>query len=185
MEWTASIMQTIFTVGHSTHTLDAFLALLERHGIALLADVRIIPRSRRHPQFNAEALAAELPRRRIEYRHFKALGGRRAPREDSPNRGWDNLAFRGYADHALTPGFAAALAELTAAAQQTPTAVMCAEALWWQCHRRLIADRLLTAGWTVRHIRADGSLDDHVLPPFAAPQADGTVLYQPPGTLFD
>jgi uncharacterized protein (DUF488 family) len=182
MEWTASIMTSIFTVGHSTHALDAFVALLRRHGIGLLADVRAFPRSRRSPQFNTEALAAELP---LPYRHFRALGGRRRPRPDSPNGGWENDAFRGYADHALTPEFAAALAELTALARDVPTAIMCAEGLWWRCHRRLIADRLVAAGWAVSHIAPDGRLAEHALPPFAAPQPGGAVLYPPSGTLFD
>jgi uncharacterized protein (DUF488 family) len=175
----------IATIGHSTHPLDAFVSLLRRHGVELVADVRIVPRSGRHPQFNADALAAELPARGIAYRHFKALGGRRRPRPDSPNRGWDVDAFRAYADHALTPQFAAALGALAAAARAAPTAVMCAEGLWWRCHRRLIADRLQVAGWTVCHIGPDGALTEHALPPFAAPQPNGTVLYPPPGTLFD
>jgi uncharacterized protein (DUF488 family) len=178
-------MRSIFTVGHSTHAFDEFVALLSGHGIELLADVRLIPRSRRHPQFSADALTAELPGRGIAYRHFKALGGRRTPLPGSPNRGWDNDAFRGYADHALTAEFAAALTALAEHATAAPTAVMCAEGLWWRCHRRLIADRLVTAGWTVRHIAPDGALSDHTLPPFAAPQPDGTVLYPPPGTLFE
>jgi uncharacterized protein (DUF488 family) len=177
-------VRRILTIGHSTHPLDAFVALLRQHDIALLADVRIFPRSRRHPHFNDHALAADLPAQGIAYRHFKALGGRRRPRPDSPNRGWEVDAFRAYADHALTPGFAAALNDLTAVADEAPTAVMCAEGLWWQCHRRLIADRLLVAGWTVCHIGADGALAEHALPPFAVPQPDGTVLYPPPGTLF-
>jgi uncharacterized protein (DUF488 family) len=175
----------IFTVGHSTRALEDFVALLRRHGIELLADVRIVPRSRRQPQFNAEALAADLPARGIAYLHLEPLGGRRTARPDSPNRGWDNAAFRGYADHALTPGFASALERLAALARATPTAFMCAEGLWWHCHRRLIADRLLAAGWTVCHIGPDGALIEHVLPPFAVPQRDGTVRYPPPGTLFD
>jgi uncharacterized protein (DUF488 family) len=175
----------MFTVGHSTHALDAFVALLRPHEIELLADVRAFPRSRRHPQFNDESLAAELPSRGIAYRHFKALGGRRTSRPDSPNRGWDNDAFRGYADHALSQQFATALGELEALARDAPTAVMCAEGLWWHCHRRLIADRLLAAGWTVRHIGPGGALTEHALPPFAHPQPDGTVLYPPPAQLFE
>jgi len=172
-------------VGHSTHPFDTFLALLRRHGIALLADVRTAPRSRRHPHFNTRALATELPARGVTYRHFKALGGWRRARPDSPNRGWDSEGFQGYADHMLTPEFAAAFAELTALARQTPTAIMCAEGLWWRCHRRLLADRLLTGGWTVCHTGPDGTLAHHALPAFAAPEPDGTVLYPPPGTLFD
>ena len=180
MEWTASIMRSIFTVGHSTHTLEALVALLRGHGIELLADVRAYPRSRRNPQFNSEVLAAEL----TGYRHFRALGGRRTPQPESANRGWDQDAFRAYADHALTPEFRAAFDELARLAEVKPTAVMCAESLWWQCHRRLIADRLATAGWTVDHVGPDGALTEHTLPPFAQPQPDGTVLYPPPAQLF-
>jgi uncharacterized protein (DUF488 family) len=167
-----------FTVGHSTHPLEAFLALLERHGVECLADVRRTPRSGRHPQFNLESLAAELPRRGIGYRHVAALGGRRPARPDSPNGGWEHPAFRGYADYALTDEFASGLAELLALAQDHPTAVMCAEAPWWRCHRRLIADRLAALGWTVCHIAADGGLAEHELPPFAV-VTDGRVTYPP------
>jgi uncharacterized protein (DUF488 family) len=169
----------VFTVGHSTHALDRLCELLDANGVARVADVRRVPRSARHPQFRAEALAAELPRRGIDYRHVPALGGFRKPLPDSPNGAWDNDAFRGYADYALTAEFAAALDSLCALARDRPTAVMCAEALWWRCHRRLIADRLLTAGWTVCHIGSDGALAEHELPPFAEPQADGTVRYPP------
>ena len=168
-----------YTIGHSTHTLDELVALLERHGVTRLVDVRRTPRSRRHPQFNLESLAAELPARGIGYRHAPALGGRRRPRPDSPNGGWEHEAFRGYADHALTGEFAAAVAELVEPAREHPTAVMCAEALWWRCHRRLIADRLTALGWTVCHIASDGALVEHELPEFAVVQPDGTVRYPP------
>lgn len=173
-------MTTIFTVGHSTHALDAFVALLRTHDVALLADVRAYPRSRRHRQFDAEALAVELPSRGVAYRHYRVLGGRRAARPDSPNGGWENEAFRGYADHALTDAFAAGLGDLAERASATPTAVMCAEGLWWHCHRRLIADRLVATGWAVHHIAPDGALTEHALPPFAYPDPDGTVRYPPP-----
>jgi uncharacterized protein (DUF488 family) len=169
-----------FTVGHSTHSLDGLVALLRSHGVASVVDVRRTPRSRRHPQFNREALAADLPERSVDYRHLPALGGRRVPRRDSPNAGWDVEAFRGYADHALTGEFAAGLQELCGLARERATAVMCAEALWWRCHRRLIADRLTALGWTVCHIGADGGLTEHRLPPFAIVRADGAVRYPPP-----
>jgi uncharacterized protein (DUF488 family) len=168
-----------FTVGHSTHPLDAFLALLSPHGVEMVVDVRLTPRSRRHPQFNLEALAAELPEHGVEYRHLPALGGRRRPRHDSPNGGWEHEAFRGYADYALTGEFAAGLEELLALAGGRATAVMCAEALWWRCHRRLIADRLTVLGWIVCHIDAAGGLTEHELPPFAVAQPDKTVRYPP------
>jgi uncharacterized protein (DUF488 family) len=168
-----------FTVGHSTHSLDEFVALLRLHGVERVVDVRVAPYSRRHPQFNRETLSGELGERGIDYRHLSALGGRRRPRPDSPNGGWDEQGFRGYADYALTNEFAAGLAELCALASERPTAVMCAEALWWRCHRRLIADRLTALGWTVCHILPDGRLAGHELPDFAVVQADGSVLYPP------
>jgi uncharacterized protein (DUF488 family) len=174
------MVDEIFTVGHSNLALDALIAALRRHRVAVVADVRAFPGSRRHPQFAAATLSAELPRRGICYRHFRALGGRRRVRPDSPNGGWEVEAFRAYADYALTPEFAAAFGDLTRLARAQPVALMCAEGVWWRCHRRLIADRLAVAGWTVRHIRSDGGLDEHRLPPFAVPQRDGTVLY--PGT---
>jgi uncharacterized protein (DUF488 family) len=170
---------TIYTIGHSTHSLDRLCELLATHGVTRLADVRRVPRSARHPQFRAAALAAELPTHGIDYRHLEALGGWRKPVADSPNGGWDNDAFRGYADYALTPEFAQALEELCVLGHDRPTAVMCAEGLWWRCHRRLIADRLTASGWTVCHIGPDGSVAEHELPPFAAPQADGSVRYPP------
>jgi uncharacterized protein (DUF488 family) len=174
-----------FTVGHSTHALEHLVALLERHGVQRLADVRLVPRSRRHPHFNQELLAEALRPHGIRYRHLPALGGRRSARPDSPNGGWEHPAFRGYADHALTPEFGAGLAELLAMTLERPTAVMCAEGLWWHCHRRLIADRLVALGWTVCHIGPDGSLAEHALPDFAVVQPDGTVLYPPvQGTLL-
>jgi uncharacterized protein (DUF488 family) len=168
-----------FTIGHSTHPLDELIALLAGHGVTRIADVRLIPRSAHNPQFNREALAEDLPRHGIDYVHLPALGGRRRPRPDSPNGGWEHPAFRGYADFALTGEFAAALAQLCALARERPTAVMCAEAPWWRCHRRLIADRLTALGWTVCDIGPDGSLTEHELPPFAVPRADGVVTYPP------
>jgi uncharacterized protein (DUF488 family) len=168
-----------FTVGHSTHSLDGLHALLAAHGVERVADVRRVPRSARHPQFRAESLAVELPARGVDYHHLAALGGWRRPLPGSPNGAWDNDAFRGYADYALGAEFAMALDELQTLARERPTAITCAEGLWWHCHRRLIADRLVVAGWTVHHIGPDGSLAAHELPPFAEPQADGTILYPP------
>jgi uncharacterized protein (DUF488 family) len=168
-----------FTVGHSTHSVDGLLALLTPHGVERVVDVRRSPRSRRHPQFNLEALTAELPQRGVDYRHLPALGGRRRPRRDSPNGGWEHEAFRGYADYALTGEFAAALGKLCALARERPTAVMCAEALWWRCHRRLIADRLTALGWTICHIAVDADLTEHQLPPFAIVQGDKSIRYPP------
>jgi uncharacterized protein (DUF488 family) len=169
----------VFTVGHSTHSLDDLEALLAAHDVERVADVRRVPRSARHPQFRAESLAVALPARGVDYRHLPALGGWRRPLPDSRNGGWDNDAFRGYADYALGGEFAEAFDELERLARERPTAIMCAESLWWHCHRRLIADRLVASGWTVCHIGTDGSLSEHELPAFAERQADGTVLYPP------
>ena len=117
--------------------------------------------------------------------HLRGLGGRRDAAADSPHVALKVDAFRGYADHMETEEFRSALSWLIDTSGDTPTAIMCAEGLWWHCHRRLIADRLTAMGWTVRHIEPGGGLAEHSLPPFAAPQPDGTVLYPPPATLFD
>jgi uncharacterized protein (DUF488 family) len=167
-----------FTVGHSTHSLDGFVALLARHGVERVVDVRRTPRSRRHPQFGRDALAAELPGRGVDYRHLPALG-RRRPRPDSPAGGGEHDAFRGYADHALTTSSPPRCAELCALAHERPKAFMCAEAPWRRFHRRLIADRLTALRWSVCHIGADGNLAKHALPEFAVAAADGTVRYPP------
>lgn len=169
----------VFTVGHSTHTLDAFLALLRGAGVEGVADVRRYPGSRRSPWFGREALAEALRAEGIAYDHLEALGGRRSVLPGSPNGGWDVAAFQGYADHMATPEFAAGRAELEALAARRPTTVLCAEAPWWRCHRRLIADRLTALGWSVCHIGSDGTLVSHALPDFAVVAADGTVSYPP------
>jgi uncharacterized protein (DUF488 family) len=166
----------IFTVGHSVHELDEFVALLRRHSIGLLVDVRQYPRSRRVPQFNAEALEESLPAAGIDYLHMRELGGRRRPRPGSTNDGWENDQFRGYADHMETEEFAAALSRLESFARERPTAIMCAEAQWWRCHRRLVSDALLVRGWRVRHIGSDGRVEDHPLTPFAVVE-DGRLSY--------
>ena len=169
-----------FTIGHSTHALDAFCALLEGHGVRRVADVRRFPGSRRNPQFAREALAEGLRLGGIDYAHLDALGGRRSVLPGSPNGGWENAAFQGYADHMGTAAFAAGLAELEALAGAAPTAVMCAEALWWQCHRRLVADYMLARGWTVIHLLAPGEQQAGTLTPGAVPQPDGTIRYPGP-----
>jgi uncharacterized protein (DUF488 family) len=168
----------MFTVGHSTHALDAFVALLRGAGVEAVADVRRYPGSRRSPWFAREALAASLPGEGIEYVHLEPLGGRRSVVPGSPNGGWDNAAFQAYADHMATPEFAAGLAQLERLARRRATAVMCAEATWWRCHRRLIADALVVRGWTVRHIGPDGGLTDHELTDFAVVEP-GTLTYPP------
>jgi uncharacterized protein (DUF488 family) len=170
---------TIYTVGHSTRTLDELVAVLTAAGVRARVDVRTVPRSRRHPQFERDALADSLPARGISYRHEKDLGGFRRPSADSPNGGWDHPAFRGYADYMLTRGFRDALTRLDAAAREVPTSVMCAEAQWWRCHRRLIADALVVRGWTVLHLGLSGAPPAHELTPFAVREPDGTLTYPP------
>src|SRR5580698_5069158 len=145
---------TLWTIGHSTHPLDEFLALLARHEIEAVADVRRFPGSRRLPQFNHDALAAALGARDIRYEPFPELGGRRTPRPDSTNLAWRNASFRGYADYMETAEFQGAIARLLPIARARRTTVMCAEALWWRCHRSLIADYTKAAGHTVLHIAA-------------------------------
>ena len=172
---------TIFTIGHSTRTLDDFLALLRAHGVNQLADVRTVPKSRRHPHFAGDALAQSLPQSGIAYRHFPALGGLRKPRRDSRNTGWRHESFRGYADHMETAAFRTALDTLIAwSADPGTTAIMCAEAVWWQCHRQLIADALVARGLDVRHIMSPTSTPPHALTSFARID-NGRVTY--PGLL--
>ena len=170
-------MPTLFTIGHSTRTFDELVELLEAHGVRALADVRTVPRSRRVPQFNAEALTVDLPRRGIDYLSFKALGGLRKPKPDSINHGWRNTSFRGYADYMQTPAFEQALEELMAVAAPKPTAIMCAEAVPWRCHRSLIADALLARGWRVLDIATRTRAPDHKLTPFA--RVDGARVTYP------
>jgi uncharacterized protein (DUF488 family) len=166
----------IFTVGHSTHGLEEFVGLLRRHAVELLVDVRQYPRSRRVPHFNAEALEVSLPEHGIDYLHMRELGGRRRPTPGSVNDGWENEQFRGYADYMETAEFEAALARLEALARARPTSIMCAEAPWFRCHRRLVSDALLVRGWRVLHIGSDGRIAEHELTPFAV-VADGRLTY--------
>jgi uncharacterized protein (DUF488 family) len=168
----------IWTVGHSNLALDAFLEVLAPHGIELVADVRTVPKSRRHPHFHTDRLAESLPDAGVAYAHLPGLGGWRRVQPGSPNGGWRVASFQGYADYAMTDAFADALGELRASAGQQRTAVMCSEAVWWRCHRRLIADRLVLAGDAVHHITAGGRASDHELTPFAVVQA-GELVYPP------
>jgi hypothetical protein len=220
---------TVFTIGHSTRSLDEFIDLLRAHGIGQLADIRTIPRSRRHPHFSIDALSLSLPAAGIAYRHMPGLGGLRKPTRDSTNAGWRNASFRGYADYMQTPAFDDALTELIGWTSATsfpsggeasrqaereslrsgersfvggrwasrqaereslrssarslasgggaPRAViMCAEAVWWRCHRQLVADALVARGVTVRHIMSRDPAVVHVLTDFAR-VADGRVTY--------
>jgi len=169
--------RVVYTIGHSTRELNDFIALLEREHIEHLADVRSFPGSRRYPQFGREALAASLAARDIRYSHHVALGGRRHARADSPNGAWRNESFRGYADYMVTPEFAAALDELVDAASRERTAIMCAEAVPWRCHRSLVSDALVARGVDVRHI-LDARTDPHRMTSFAIVK-DGVLCYPP------
>jgi uncharacterized protein (DUF488 family) len=168
---------TIYTIGHSTRSREELLALLGEAGVELVADVRAFPSSRRHPQFNRPALEDWLGQAGISYRHMPALGGRRAPVPGSVNDGWTERAFQGYADHMHTSEFQAAVAELETAAREQRVAIMCAEAVWWRCHRRLISDALVVRGWRVEHLGIGDSRAVHALPDFAVVEPDGTLAY--------
>jgi hypothetical protein len=158
---------TIWTIGHSTHSLDEFVAMLKVHVIAQLVDVRTIPKSRRVPQFNAESLAAALPKLDIEYVHLKVLGGLRHAKKDSVNTGWRNASFRGYADYMGTDEFRQGIECLVKLARTKRTVIMCTEAVPWRCHRSLIGDALLVRGVHVEDIMSATSHREHELTPFA------------------
>jgi uncharacterized protein (DUF488 family) len=171
----------ILTVGHSNHDERRFAELLGEGSVAAIADVRAQPRSRRNPHFNAVALAASLEAAGISYAALgDQLGGRREPVVGSPNDAWEDPAFRGYADHMESGDFAAGLEMLEQLAGTRRTAVMCAEGDWERCHRRLIADALVTRGWRVLHLAPDGGLDPHTLDERAVVE-DGRITYPQPG----
>jgi uncharacterized protein (DUF488 family) len=157
----------VFTIGHSTRQLEEFIDLLQDHGVTLVADVRTVPRSRHNPQFNRETLPEGLAAAGIGYRHLAGLGGLRRTRPDSPNTGWRNASFRGFADYMQTAEFTAGLDELLGLAQEGPVAILCAEAVPWRCHRSLIADALFARGIGVEHIISAGPTQSHRLTPFA------------------
>lgn len=167
---------TIWTIGHSTRSFEVFLALLMENRIQLVADVRSYPGSRRCPQFGQVPLREGLSERGLAYEWMQQLGGRRPARADSPNGAWRNAAFRGYADYMLTTEFSNALNELLQLAQNKYTAMMCAEALWWRCHRSMIADALKARGVRVLHIT---NSDDVVEHPYTAPAriVNGRLTY--------
>ena len=167
----------LWTIGHSTRPIKEFVSLLKAHGVHRLVDVRTVPRSRHNPQFNTEALAQSLARADIHYRHSGNLGGLRKPKKDSINMGWRNASFRGYADYMQTDEFRKALDELMAESRLQQTAIMCAEAVPWRCHRSLIADALVTRDWEVRHIMSEAKADPHRLTPFAAVN-NGVLCYR-------
>ncbi len=172
----------VFTMGHSTRTARGFVSLLKEYGIARLVDVRRYPGSRRHPQFNAEALEATLADAGVAYVHEADLGGRRSGRRDSPNTAWRQPGFRAYADYATTPAFRNALARVVAWAAAERVALMCAEAVPWRCHRQVIADHLAARGIPVRHILGPGQSRGHELHPAAHVQSDGSIVYRGPGS---
>lgn len=161
------MVTTVYTIGHSTHPIDVLLEMLRAHGVARLVDVRTAPSSRRHPQFQREALAAALRAAGIAYEHLGGLGGWRRPRPDSRNTGWRSPGFRGYADHMQTAEFDACLRALIERAAERRTAIMCAEATPYRCHRSLISDALVARGVEVLHIRDAHKAEPHRLTKFA------------------
>ena len=167
----------VFTLGHSTRSLEDFLALLDEHAVELLADVRRFPGSRRFPHFQREALAAALAEAGIDYRHLPGLGGHRKPRPASLHTYWTNAGFRAYADHMETAEFQGTFAELLDLVSDRTTALMCAEAVPWRCHRQLVADTLVARGRPVVHILAPGRTEDHALNIAARVLPDGRLIY--------
>jgi uncharacterized protein (DUF488 family) len=169
---------TIWTIGHSTREIDIFISMLKENGIKLLVDVRSLPGSKRYPQFNREPLAKSLSQHGIHYEHFPELGGRRKPNPDSKNRAWRNTSFRAYADYMETNEFHRGIGRfLELAAVEGSTAIMCAEAVWWRCHRALISDYLKARGMDVEHIMDRGKTESH---PFtsAARLVNGELSYR-------
>ena len=181
-------MSTIFTIGHSTRTFSEFVGLLQQVAVDLLVDVRSVPRSRTNPQFNADVLPVMLTPAGITYRHLRTLGGLRHRRKDatpSPNTLWRNEAFRNYADYAATEAFRAGLDELRSLTRSHRCAIMCAEAVWWRCHRRIIADYLLAGEFAVAHIMGPNRVDPAKLTPGAHLLPDGTLVYPAAETQVD
>ena len=168
---------TIWTVGHSTRSIEEFIQILITHQIKTLVDVRTFPGSRRYPQFNKAELADALEAVNIKYVHQPKLGGRRRARPDSQNTAWNNESFRGYADHMETPEFRQGIGELLELARLQSTTVMCAEAVWWRCHRSLISDHLKAGGVKVVHILGEKKTEEHPYTPVAR-IVDGRLSYQ-------
>ena len=168
--------KTVWTIGHSTRTLEELVQMLNSFKIELVADIRSYPGSRRYPQFNKELLAISLPENNLQYIHLKELGGRRKVNPDSKNTAWRHPAFRGYADYMETDEFKKGIEELEALALKQRTAYMCSEAVWWRCHRSMVSDYLKVNGWTVMHIMGVGKADEH---PYTAPAevVDGELTY--------
>ncbi|MGH7621193.1 MAG: DUF488 family protein [Gemmatimonadaceae bacterium] len=167
---------TLWTVGHSTHPIGEFIDILHAHGVTRIADVRRFPGSRAQPQFNPEQFERALAESGVGYTAMPALGGRRKPRADSPHAAWRNESFRGYADYMDTPEFAAAAEQLAVLAREDRVAAMCAEGVWWRCHRSMIADYFKANGWEVLHILGAGDAKEH---PYTAVAkvVDGMLTY--------
>ena len=171
-------MATLYTIGHSTRSLDELISALQAHSIKTLVDIRSFPMSRRLPHFNRESLEKALPEAGIKYVWLKELGGRRGKiRDDSPNVGLRSPGFRNYADYMLTPQFEQGIAELVRLAEQSPTAYMCAERVYFRCHRMLVSDWLVAHGHTVLHIDAEGPAKAHKLT-VEAKLIDGQMIYK-------
>jgi len=167
----------IWTIGHSTRSIDEFISLLKENEVKLLVDVRTWPSSKRYPQFNKDALAESLNAQGIRYEHFPELGGKRKAKPDSRNTAWRNASFRGYADYMETEQFQKGIERLLDVASETgPTAIMCAEAVWWRCHRSLIADYLKVRGVEVMHILGANKIEPHPYTP-AARIVNGELSY--------
>ncbi|QGZ38590.1 uncharacterized protein DUF488 [Pseudoduganella flava] len=171
-------MNIVRTIGHSNRPIEEFIDLLRRHEVECVLDIRTVPKSRHNPQFAQDTLPVSLAQAGIGYRHIAALGGLRRPRPDTPNGGWHNTSFRGYADYMGTPEFAASVDAVAALAQTSRCALMCAEAVPWRCHRSLVADALLVRGVPVEHIIGPGKRRPHKLTPFA--YVDGLAITYPP-----
>lgn len=172
-----------YTVGHSTRSVAELAGLLRENQVDLLVDVRTVPRSRTNPQFNADVLPGSLESYQMGYRHIPKLGGLRGRQKHatpSPNTFWDNESFRNYADYTATPDFKEGLAELLSLGRSHVCAIMCAEAVWWRCHRRIISDYLLAAGEEVFHTMAPGKIEQARMTEAAVGQPDGTLVYPGP-----
>ncbi|MDA8154903.1 MAG: DUF488 domain-containing protein [Actinomycetota bacterium] len=167
---------TIYTIGHSTRLLEDFIWILKKYGITTVADVRTVPRSAFNPQFNIDSLPASLKAAGIGYEHIRGLGGLRHPKKDSPNTGWQNYSFRGFADYMLTADFHENLEKLIALGREGKVAVMCAEAVPFRCHRSLIADALVVRGIKVMHIMSEKKAQEHKLNPMATVET-GNIIY--------
>lgn len=154
-------LKTIWTIGHSTHSIEELVSMLHSFNIDIVVDVRSYPGSRKFPQFNKEALEISLPENKIQYFHLKKLGGRRKVKPESKNTSWRHIAFRGYADYMETDVFLEGIKELIDIAQKGRTAYMCSEAVWWRCHRSMISDYLKANGWDVQHIMQIGKSNEH------------------------